>query len=304
MAGLTSRCWRTDRARTGTRLAAALLLALIGTAAQACPGTPHRFETFTLPAPALGHAKRILVYLPPGYDCTDARYPVLYLNDGHDLFAWNPFSAELDPPLAAEIAAREGWYGSWRLEEQLDRAIAAGHLPAMLVVGIAADDGLRSRDLAPVPWDGSAEARGAPYGAFVAETVVPVVDRAWRTIAAPSCRGIGGASLGGVSALQIGLGHPETFGMVLALSPLLRDPPIAGFVAGLWRSSGPAGPRTLIDVDDDPTGHADRRWLESVVATSPQAILVQTPGGRHTIASWAERVVPALTKLLEGRCVG
>jgi hypothetical protein len=60
----------------------------------------------------------------------------------------------------------------------------------------------------------------------------------------------------------------------------------------------------LIDVDDDPTGHADRRWLESVVATSPQAILVQTPRGRHTIASWAERVVPALRKLLEGRCVG
>ena len=283
-------------------LAAALLLALIGTPALACPDS-HRFETFSLAAPALGHAKRILVYLPPGYDCTDRRYPVLYLNDGHDLFAWNPFAADLDPPLAAEIATREGWYGSWRLDEQLDRAIAEGELPPMIVVGIAADDGLRSRDLAPVPWDGSAEARGAQFGAFVADTVVRVVDRAWRSIAEPGCRGIGGASLGGVSALQIGLGYPQAFGMAFALSPLLRDPAIAGFMAELWQGRR-GGSRVLVDLDDDATGHADRRWLEALVGKSPQAILVQTPSGRHTIASWAERVIPALQKLFAARCVG
>jgi hypothetical protein len=37
---------------------------------------------------------------------------VLYLNDGHDLFAWTPFAADLEPALATEIAKREGWYGS------------------------------------------------------------------------------------------------------------------------------------------------------------------------------------------------
>jgi enterochelin esterase-like enzyme len=288
------------------RLAAAMLLALFGTPALACPDTPHRFEAFSLAAPALGHVKRILVYLPPGYDCTDRRYPVLYLNDGHDLFAWNPFAADLEPALtpkiAGEIAAREGWYGSWRLDEQLDRALARGDLPAMLVVGIAADDGLRSRDLAPVPWGGSAEARGAQYAAFVAATVVPVVDSTWRSIAAARCRGIGGASLGGVSALQIGLVYPEKFGMVFALSPVVRDPALARFLAELWRRTAGAGPRVLIDVDDDRVGHADRRWLESRIGTAPQTILVQTPGGRHAIASWADRVIPALTKLFAGRC--
>jgi enterochelin esterase-like enzyme len=162
---------------------------------------------------------------------------------------------------------------------------------------------LRSRDLAPVPWDGSAEARGGPYAAFVAETVVAVVDRVFRTIAQASCRGIGGASLGGVSALQIGLAYPEKFGMAFALSPLLRDPAIAGFLAEQWRGRR-VGARVLIDLDDDPIGHADRRWLETQLGTSPQAILVQAPGGRHTIASWAERVIPALRKLFAGRCVG
>ena len=157
-----------------------------------------------------------------------------------------------------------------------------------MLVGIAADDGLHSRDLAPVPWDGSADARGLPYGAFVAKTVVAAVDRAYRTIATPRCRGVGGASLGGVSALQIVLNYPGTFDMAFALSPLLRDPAIAGFVARLWRDRG-SGPHVLIDLDDDATGHADRQWLESVVQASPPATVVQSPGGGHTIASWAER---------------
>ena len=119
----------------------------------ACPGAAHRFETFTLPAAALGRPKRVLVYLPPGYGCeVHRRYPVSYLNDGHDLFDWSPVASELDPALAAEIAAREAWYGSWRLDAQLDRAMADGRLPPIIIVGIASDDGQRSRDLAPVPW--------------------------------------------------------------------------------------------------------------------------------------------------------
>ena len=118
----------------------------------ACPDESHRFETFMLPAPSLGRAKRVLVYLPPGYGCeAPRRYPVFYFNDSQDLFDWNPFATELDPALAAEIAVREGWYGSWRLDAQLDRAVANGSLPPLIVIGIASDDGLRSRDLVPVP---------------------------------------------------------------------------------------------------------------------------------------------------------
>ena len=306
MAGPIFRSWhRADRRRALASLAATLLLALIGAPALACPDTSHRFETFSLPAEALGHAKRILVWLPPGYDCTDRRYPVLYLNDGHDLFTWNPFAADLEsaltPEIAGEIAAREGWYGSWRLDEQLDRAIAASTLAAMLVVGIAADDGLRSRDLAPVPWVGSADARGVQYGAFVANTVVAAVDQAYRTVDARRCRGIGGASLGGVSALPVGLTYPETFGMAFALSPLLRDPAIAGFIAELWQDRR-LRPRILIDLDDDATGHADLDWLRSLTRADPELALVQIPGSRHAIASWAERVIPALRTLFAGRC--
>lgn len=273
-----------------------------------CPATPHRFESFTLEAPALERAKRILVYLPPGYDCApQRRHPVLYVNDGHDLFDWDPAAATLDPPLAAEIARREGWYGSWQLETQLDAAIAAGRLPPLVVVGIASDDGMRSRDLAPVPWRGSAQARGVAYGDFVAATVVPAIAARFRVRAERRCRGVAGASLGGISALQIGLAHLDRFGLVLAISPVLSDPALAGAIAAAWRNGGPAQ-SVVIDLDDDAIGRGDRRWLAGLVATSDlperRTILLQEPGGRHAIASWAGRVIPALIRLFDGRCFG
>ena len=49
------------------------------------------------------------------------------------------------------------------------------------------------------------------YGDFVAHTVVPAIDRRFRTMPERGCRGIGGASLGAISALQIGLAHPDRF---------------------------------------------------------------------------------------------
>lgn len=276
--------------------------------AGACPEPGHRLETFTLFAPALGRAKRLLVYLPPGYACAPGRrFPSFYFNDGHDLFDWNPFAAELDPAVAADIAARDAWYGSWRLESQLDRAIAAGRLPPLIVVGIASDDGRRSTDLAPVPWSGSGEAEGIGYGRFVAEAVVPAVDARFRALPDRRCRGMGGASLGGVSALQIGLAHADRFGLVLAFSPVLGDPGIGRYLAGAWRAAVPPGPSTfLVDFDDDMIGAADRRRFAELTgqARHPgrQVILAQTPQGRHAIGSWAERVIPALEHLLRAGC--
>jgi hypothetical protein len=84
--------------------------------------------------------------------------------------------------------------------------------------------------------------------------------------------------------------------------PVLHDPAIAGYVAVLWPSRDDASPAVLIDLDDDPIGRADLAWLEAM--TPGPISLIQTPGGRHRIASWAERVIPALQKLLDGQCEG
>lgn len=285
---------------------AILVLAAFAPApAAACPDTPQRFEFFRLFAPALGRSKDIWVYLPPGYDCVDQRYPAFYFNDGHDLFDWRPFAPDFDGDLAAEINQREGWYGSWRLGEQLVVAAAEGRLPPMIAVGVASDDGRRSGDLVPVPWGGAGEARGVDYAIFVARTLVPVIDRRFRTVADRRCRGIGGASLGGVSALQIGLAHGNTFGMALVLSPVVGDPAIADWLTTAWDFHPVRDTRFLVDFDDDRVGRRDRDWFAAMVGaagTGRQVDLTQTPGGRHWIDSWAERVVPALERLVGESC--
>ncbi len=296
----------------GWRLWVALSVILgtpaIAARADPCADPRHRFESFSLFAPALERSKRLLVYLPPGYDCAAARrYPAFYFNDGHDLFEWNPSAAGLDAAVAAEISVREAWYGSWRLDTQLDRAIADRLLPPLIVVGIASDDGMRSRDLAPVPWDGSADGRGPHYAEFVAGTVVPAVDARFRTAAVRRCRGIAGASLGGISALQIGLARPERFGMVLAFSPVLSDPALADYLAAAWPRAAPAGRSWfLVDFDDDPVGSADLARFAAARAPGRApgrlTIVEQSPASRHSMASWAERVVPALGRLLRHAC--
>jgi len=37
-------------------------------------------------SPQLGNQRDILVYLPPEYDSSQQRYPVLYMHDGQNLF--------------------------------------------------------------------------------------------------------------------------------------------------------------------------------------------------------------------------
>lgn len=282
-----------------------VLAAFAPNPAAACPDTSHRFEFFRLFAPALARSKTIWVYLPAGYDCGDGRYPVFLFNDGHDLFDWSPFAGEFEASLAAEFDTREGWYGTWRLAEQLDRAAADGRLPPMIAVGVASDDGRRSGDLVPVPWGGASDARGVDHAIFVARTLVPVVDRRFRTIADRRCRGIGGASLGGVSALQIGLAHGDAFGMALAFSPVVGDPAIADWLTTAWAFHPARDTLFLIDFDDDRVGGRDRDWFAAMVdaaGVGRQADLTQTPGGRHWIDSWAERVIPALERLVAARC--
>jgi hypothetical protein len=62
----------------------------------------------------------------------------------------------------------------------------------------------------------------------------------------------------------------------------------------------------LTDFDDDPVGLADLARFRALSATGPaerRTILLQSPGGRHAIGSWAMRVIPALTRLLPPACV-
>src|SRR5690242_15110804 len=68
-------------------------------------------------SPQLDNRRDILVYLPPGYDETDIRYPVVYMHDGQNLFD-NATS----------------YTSEWQVDETMEQLSQAGY--AAIVVGI------------------------------------------------------------------------------------------------------------------------------------------------------------------------
>ncbi|RPJ53288.1 MAG: hypothetical protein EHM24_33090, partial [Acidobacteria bacterium] len=87
--------------------------------AQTTPATSAKpdVRTLTLASKVFENTRTIRVYLPPGYDSSQAagtRYPVLYMNDGFAVFAER----------------------SWDAPRQLDELIGAGAVRPLILVGI------------------------------------------------------------------------------------------------------------------------------------------------------------------------
>ena len=150
----------------------------------------------------------VIVWLPPGYDdAANAKktYPVLYMQDGQNLF-------EKLPGLPAE----------WSADETAARLIAEKKIEPIIIVGIPHAGDVRMAEYTPIAAYDGVTPRGKEYIDFVINEVKPRVDRSFRTSGGPENTAIGGASLGGLIALEAATEHPNVFGKVLAEStPML-----------------------------------------------------------------------------------
>src|SRR6478672_7823003 len=85
----------------------------------------HEFSSRTF-----RNTRFLRVWLPPGYDDFEnsgRRYPVLYLNDGQNLFEPSTSFTGVE----------------WQVDETADRLIREGAVPPMIIVGI--DNGNKER---------------------------------------------------------------------------------------------------------------------------------------------------------------
>jgi predicted alpha/beta superfamily hydrolase len=141
----------------------------------------------------LGRTHLFRVYFPPGYEeNTLKRYPVVYMQDGPNLFF-----------------PEEAFLGTeWEVDETLDLLDSMSMIDKTIVVGIYA----AKRE----------EEYTAPgyrlYGRSVVEEVKPFVDSRFRTLAGPAETGVMGASLGGVVSLFMAWEWPDVFGRAACLS--------------------------------------------------------------------------------------
>ena len=169
---------------------------------------------------ALGGSKTVNVYLPPGYERSNDRYPVVYLFRGHEREWVNP----------EEDGSRKGRTAAI-VADDLINAGAIG--PVLLVMpGLAADDnripGLGINFVQPELEPAVGPGR---FEDFMVREVVPAVDAQFRTLADRQHRGVDGFSLGGLTAVSLGLRFPDLFSSVGAFDGTM-------FWAGATRPDG------------------------------------------------------------------
>lgn len=140
-------------------------------------------------------SRDVYIYLPDGYQKTRSTYPVLYMQDGQNLF--DPNRAYLGQ--------------TWRAQTTLNDLIAKKVIPPIIVVAI---DNTPDRMEEYIP-----ERRGDLYLEFLIKKLKPQVDQSFRTRREARFTGIMGSSLGGLISLHAGIHYPDTFGLIGALSP-------------------------------------------------------------------------------------
>ncbi|MEO9004625.1 MAG: alpha/beta hydrolase-fold protein [Ginsengibacter sp.] len=139
--------------------------------------------------------RRITIYLPPGYEESKERYPVIYfLHGGMEMLGDSIVMA---------------W---WLINELMDAAILGGHIRPMIFVLPNSDAKLGGGFYTNSTLTGN-------WVDYIAKDVVDYIDKRYRTIANRNSRGLSGQSLGGNGALKIGMLYPDVFGAVYALSP-------------------------------------------------------------------------------------
>jgi predicted alpha/beta superfamily hydrolase len=263
--------------------------------------TPGHHHTLTgdirlhraCPSLVLGRSRDVLVYLPPGYDVeTWRRYPVLYFNDGQNLF----------DGATAYVPGQE-----WGLDETAERLIGDGVLPPLIIVAISHAGERRIDEFTPTR-DRRRRAGGSAdlYGRMLGQELKPFIDRTYRTLPGPPDTALGGSSMGGlVSLLYLGLTRPELFGRVAVMSPsvwwgnrvviaqvrrLTRRP-----LLRIWLDVGTAEGRvTLDDVRRLRDALADRGWREGV-----DLAYREEPDAGHSEVAWGARVEPMLRFLFD-----
>jgi len=243
--------------------------------------------------------RTVRVYLPPGYRTSTDRYPVLYLQDGQNLFD-----------------VRTSFAGEWRVDETCDLLVESGQIRPLIVVGIDNGGSARVAEYTPWPSNGSGGG-GAAYLIDLITLLKPEIDRSYRTLSDRTQTFTGGSSLGGLISAYAGWAHDDVFGRVAAVSPSYwwDDDHLVGWAAAqgkptlarFYQDMGTVESGEMTDRD----GNGIDDYIDDLRAMRAVALgqgfveeldfrSIEAAGQSHNEAAWAQRF-PALVTWLVGQ---
>ena len=268
------------------------------------------WEELRIEAPGLSATPlRVRVHLPPDYALTQARYDVLYVNDGQDMDA------------VGMAATLERLYARHAISRII---VVAIDMPPDRMAGYGLFDRAKGQALVAGSAYGNVGGNAQVYAEWLTQALVPFIDNRYRTVAQSEGRALLGWSLGALSAFGIGWQYPDLFARVGAFSPSFwlaadrRDAASVQATRIVHRlvDASPSLPRPrlffgvgsqeetddrdgdgVIDVLDDTRDLIDRVRHRCVreaceAADRETVVLFLLADGRHDQPSWA-RMLPA-----------
>ena len=250
----------------------------------------HNFESTIF-----GNKRKIRVFLPEGYRRSKRDYPVLYLNDGQNLF----------DPASSQAGGLE-----WGVDETVLSLLRLRRIEPLIVVGIDnAGKSLRANEY--LPWEDTyltpplKNPNGAKYPDFVTQEVMPFVEKKYRIKRGAEFTGIGGSSYGALISLYTVLQKPEFFGRVLLESPsfyvddarvLKMSETTAQFPAKVYLGVGTneTGKKNCDLTDESHEAVTDVRRLESILKGKTALKVFVEPCAVHNEAAYGRRFATAL----------
>ena len=198
--------------------------------------------------PTFPGTRKLRIYLPPGYDSNDERYPVIYMSDGQNVFDSKTANA-----------------GEWQMDELMESLAKTGsHLTSIVV---AIDHAGENRRMEYLPfhhggagwslldWNKGRLGKGEAFAHWLVADLKPSIDKQYRTLPDREHTAIMGSSMGGLIACYAALRHQEVFSNAACLSSAF----LKRLVANEWLAFIANTPKRLpmrfhIDMGDNEFG--------------------------------------------------
>lgn len=246
-----------------------------------CDETEGEVVEGTYPSNIAAQDVEYLIYLPPCYESSGKRYPVLYmlhgLGEGMDYKQWQAMG----------------------LVDAADAGYLRGALSPFIIVmpngAVFLPNGTVAHGMNYFSPDNS-------YEFMVLDELMPVIEQRYCTWNEPAGRAIGGISRGGFWAYEIALRHPEEFSAVGGHSAAFYErediPPTNNPLDLARDAEGLSGLRMYLD-----HGVGDYDWVEEAVAQFSARLetrgiahtYVVNPVGGHTEEYWASHTADYLS---------